>query len=257
MLVCDSPAFVAWSPDFSSSEQADPHWTKLLCSGVQLCNSLEWIDWREEFSVQVELCEQCGHTNCATGGYVRISRLASNLLWTPPRLEHPDDAWEREQFTPSTALREHGAIAFAVADWESWRARFRDLPPADHFPRTERRDLAAAWTLSAPFGSKGMSAGDFLARVRERLITAESATTENALHRLQALVEWFASDEDSPVDGELAHADADTEGVLYLDLPDGRTTRLREWRPYAIRDGRLTLGFGDHWLLSPGVVDLE
>jgi hypothetical protein len=256
MLVCDSPEFVAWRPDFSSSGQASPHWTKLLCNDVQLCNSMEWTDWLEEFSVQVELCEQCGHTHCATGGYVRLSRLGSHLLWTPPRLEHPDDGWEREQYTPSTALREHGAIAVAVVDWENWRTRFGDLPRADEFPRTERRDLAGAWAVSAPFMSADIPGSDFLAMVRERLIAAESATNEEALRRFETLVTWFTSDQDAVVDGELARTDADSVEMLHLDLPDGRKTRLGDWRPYAVHDGRLTLAFGSHWLLSPGLIDL-
>ncbi len=256
MVVCDSPEFVAWRPDFSSSGQSSPDWTKLTCAGVQLCNSMEWTDWLEEFSVQVELCEQCGHTHCARGGYVRISRLASHLLWTPPRLEDPDDALEREQYAPSPALREHGAIAVALAEWENRRARFLDVPPADEIPRTERRDLAAAWALSAPFMSGDMPDSAFLAMVRERLIAAEFATSEESLSRLQALVTWFASDQDAYVDAELARADAGGVEVLYLDLPDGRKTQLGDWRPYAVHNGCLTLAFGNQWLLSPGLIDL-
>lgn len=258
MLVCDSPEFVAWRPDFSSSGQTNPQWTKLICDDVQLCNSIEWTEWLDELSVQVEVCEQCGYTGCASGGYVRVSRLAYHLIWTPPRLEHPDDAWEKEQYTPSSSLREHGAVAFAVADWENWRAQFPNLPPAEAFPRSERRDLCAAWAFSAPFTSDGAPGSDFLGMVREQIVAAELTTNEEALRRLGTLVTWFAADQDAFVDGELVRANEDDRlEVLHLDVPDGHTTQLREWRPYAVHESRLTLPFSDRWVLTPGPIDVQ
>jgi hypothetical protein len=76
MLVCDAPEFVAWRPDFSSSGQTDPHWTRLVCKGEQLSNALDFVDWLDdELGTQVVLCEACGYTGCEFGGYVYVSRL--------------------------------------------------------------------------------------------------------------------------------------------------------------------------------------
>jgi hypothetical protein len=257
MLACSAPNLVSWRPDFSTSGQASPNWTKLLCDEVQLCNSIEWTEWLERPLVQVELCEQCGYTGCATGGYARISRLADHVLWTPPRPKDVEDAWEREQYTPSTALSKHGAVAIAVTNWAEWRERFPALPSADEFPRTERGDLAAAWTLAAPFGSHSLSGGELVALVRERVVAAEPSTTENALRGVEALVAWLASDEDVLVEGGLGRADErDSIETLYLDMPDGHKTQLVEWRPYAVREARLTLAFGDEWNLRPAPLEV-
>src|SRR5919201_6740045 len=88
VLVCTAPEFLAWRPDFSSTEQASPHWTRVVCGGEQLTNALNAVDWLNgEPAVQVELCESCGFAGCESGGYVHVSRLNSHVLWTPPHID--------------------------------------------------------------------------------------------------------------------------------------------------------------------------
>jgi hypothetical protein len=136
MFVCAEPRLETWSPDFSSSGQADPIWARLRCGGVELCNSLGWVDWLEN-PVQVQLCESCGTPFCADGGFVHISRLGDLILWTAPQ-DSPDPA------APHEALKTLGAIAFPAAVWQTLGAL-----PADRYPPANHRAVAEAWTLGA------------------------------------------------------------------------------------------------------------
>jgi hypothetical protein len=116
VIVCASPEFVPWRPDLVSSGQPNPTWTKLVCDGVVLCNSLEWVDWVED-PVQVRICEACGIPGCEHGGYVRITRCGSHLLWTRPRVDTDDD-WEPEELTLLNALEQAGAVLIPTAAWD-------------------------------------------------------------------------------------------------------------------------------------------
>ena len=227
MLVCDRPALVTWSPDFSTSWQADPLWTKLLCGDLEVCNSLEAAEWDAAPGVQVVACEACGITQCAAGGWVHVSRLGRHVLWTPLELELEDDLRARE-YTPPAYLREHGALAVPVIDWDGWRERIPTMPQAAELPTTRRRELLRAWKPPGfdPF---------------ERENSAVSA-----------IADWLAVD--APVDADLVRADeigAQVE-LLYGDVHDTfDRPHLREWQAFALRGDCLAPAFEGGWTLEP------
>src|SRR5262245_3369260 len=96
MLFCEEIHLDVWRPDFSSSGQSSPMWTRVTCLGNVLCNSLEWVQW-EENPVQVVVCDSCGHEGCSSGGYAHLSRLHDWLVWTRPEIDE-GDAWARDQY---------------------------------------------------------------------------------------------------------------------------------------------------------------
>jgi|GEM_PF-5881716 len=239
MLVCEAPELVSWRPDFSSSEQPDPSWTKLVCGGEEICNTLEAADWTDTWAVQVEVCAQCGYVGCSSGGWVHVSRLGGHLLWTPAEIDPRDDdgAWE---YRPPGYLEEQGAVAIAIDQWERWRASLRDLPAAAAFEPTRRGDLRRAWQQPERFD----------------LLAAESETTEEAAANLRAVADWLAV-VDVPVEGELVRAAAIGAPVetLFVDVPDTfDRPQLREWRPYAVVDGRLAPAFDGGWTIDPAPI---
>jgi hypothetical protein len=253
VLLCATPEFIAWRPDFSSSEQADPNWTKLVCEGVQLSNALGWVDWFDEPAVQVELCEACGHARCESGGYVHVSRLGKHVLWTQPHID-PSDPFESYQYRASEPVRKYGAIAIPAEEWEAWRHRFAELPSSGMFPRTERRDLFDAWLREAPvFGV--WDARDQIAELaRERAVAAEPGETANALRSIDAIVHWFREEPDAPVDGELVAVASHGASVetLYVDVPDTFDRPvLHEWPAVARRGGHVAPVFGRELMLVP------
>ena len=239
MLVCEAPELVSWRPDFSSSGQADPSWTKLVCGGEEICNTLEGANWTDTWAVQVEVCRECGYVGCSSGGWVHVSRLGGHLLWTPAEidLDDQDADWE---YRPPTYLRDQGAVAIPIDRWDRWRSSFRDLPAAPAFQPTRRGDLGRAWQQPERFD----------------LLAAESETMEEAAVHLRAVADWLAVG-DLPVEGELVHAAALGARLetLYVDVPDAfDRPQLREWRPYAVAEGGLAPAFDGGWTIDPAPI---
>src|SRR5690242_359655 len=108
MLLCDAPEFERWMPDFSTSGQRSPEWTRVTCGGEQITNALEWIDW-DERPVQVVLCEQCGVSGCAVGGRAHVSRAGDHVLWTAPEIDLVRSELSDREDQPTALIARHGA----------------------------------------------------------------------------------------------------------------------------------------------------
>ena len=138
MFVCYELRTEVWHPDFSTSQQVSPAWTRVTCRGMQITNSLEWADWREN-PVQVILCDACGHEGCASGGYVHVSRLNCLVLWTGAQRssdnEYGDDAYEIPRI-----IRSLGALALPIEVWNEWSATIKEyrMQTASPQPTTPR-----------------------------------------------------------------------------------------------------------------------
>jgi hypothetical protein len=235
-LVCDAPELVRWRPDFSNSEQDDPDWTKLVCGDVELCNTLEAANWTDEWAVQVEVCAECGYVHCSSGGWVHVSRLGRHLLWTPAEVD-PEDEYAVSEYRPPDYLRRHCAVAIPVDAWEHWRGSIAELPRPASFRPARRRHLRRAWARPERFD----------------LLAAEREATNDAAAHLRAVAEWLELG-DAPVDAELVPAEAVGARLetLYIDVPDTfDRPQLREWRPYAVADGRLAPAFSGGWTIEP------
>jgi hypothetical protein len=252
MLVCEHADFVPWRPDFSSSEQSSPSWTRLICSGEQLANGIEAVDWFDEPAVQVELCESCGFAGCESGGYVHVSRIGRYVLWTAPHVDL-NDPFESFQYGPSQPVRLYGGVAIPVGEWERWRGQFASLPGADYFPRTTRGDLYAAWHGEAPIFRDFDDPTQLVGLVRERAVAADPSSLDEALGDVGVVAKWLSADPDVPVDGELRAA-ADEQaavGTIYFDVPDTfDRPRLREWSATARLGGQVTPVFGGELVLA-------
>jgi hypothetical protein len=252
MLLCTTPEFIAWQPDFSSSEQENPTWTKLVCESVQLSNALDSVDWFDEPAIQVELCEACGHTGCESGGYVHVSRLGAHVLWTHPRID-TNDSFESFQYRASDPVRTYGAIAIPVEEWEAWRDRFARIPSSTRFPPTQRRDLFEAWVGGTRLFGAQDTRDQLVELARERAVAAEPGAADT-LRSVEAIVHWFRERPNAPVDGELVAITSDAASVetLYFDVPDGfNRPVLQEWPAVARRGRHEAPVFGGELVLVP------
>ena len=170
MYVCDQLHTEVWHPDFSSSEQASPTWTRVTCRGVQITNSLEWVNWQEN-PVQVILCDACGCEGCASGGYVHVSRLHRYVLWTAaqnPEVAYVDDAYEVPRL-----IRSLGALALPVEVWNEWAAAIKEVPHADDIVPANYAAVADAWVLGP-----ARSTNSLLTHLRERLVGGSTLDKE-------------------------------------------------------------------------------
>ncbi|MEM7248930.1 MAG: hypothetical protein AAF533_26610 [Acidobacteriota bacterium] len=228
MLTCHDLEYTSWSPDFSSSGQRNPHWTKVTCAGVVLTTSLEWTEWAEN-PIQVFPCEECGHDGCEPGGYVHVSRLGDHVLWSRPLLDE-DDEWGREEYTPPDSIREHGVLVFSREVWNGLHERRGRVPPQAALVPATRRVLADCWRASAPFRTERLD--EMLPFLRERLDCGDSLAPDEALRLSSRLIEWLMEAPDAPVVGEL-RAPSTLGAVLEtLQLDGGRGWR---WPAFALR----------------------
>jgi hypothetical protein len=70
--------------DFRSSGQGRRADAALFAGGNRLVNAAGLIEYDPTSDrVQVEICEDCGFTHCAPGGWVSLRRLDDNVLWLP------------------------------------------------------------------------------------------------------------------------------------------------------------------------------
>jgi hypothetical protein len=246
MIVCETPVFSSWRPNFESSGLASPSWTRMVVGGVELVNSVEWIDWHDddEPGVQVLICEACGTVRCKGGDWVRIVRLGSSLLWVPAWIEDPDD-WRANEYRSPGYLRGHGAVMVRVDDWNYWRSSYSALPDASVFPPATRRDIASAWLLESPIRAETM--GQLREHVLPEILAGSRLDRDDAIHAVDAVANWLDQPAgEEPVTGyELRQPeDASSIETIYVD-------GLPEWQPIACDNDRLGPAFGGGVVLEP------
>jgi len=170
-----------WSPNFSSSGQANPTWTRVRVEDTVIINSLGWVDWQNN-PVQLFLCDACGTIQCNPGGYAHASRLNDFLLLTSPQID-PNDEWAVTEFAPVIALEKLGAVAIPLTLWTSW-----EMCALSSFPEANPRALAEAWALG-PGRPKRIE--EMPKMLRHRLVACDSLTPEKAIERVEHWLDKF------------------------------------------------------------------
>jgi hypothetical protein len=227
MTICTDIELQKWSPDFSSSGQANPLWTRLKFRGTELCNSIEWAEWQSN-PVQVQLCDACGTIGCASGGYIHVSTFGSLVLWTGPQLPAIDD-WTTAQNGAAAALRILGSIAFTVETWDAVRATVPCLPGKPALPTANRRAVADAWTLGP---GRPINPVELPKLLRARLVAGDTMPSVDAIRWVEHWLSWLLERPDLPAEGILV-APGDFGAVLetlYFDGP-----RAEDWLALARR----------------------
>jgi len=218
-----------WTPDFSSSDQENPTWTRARGLGVELCNSLERTEWMQN-PVQVIRCEACDYTDCASGGYVHLSRLGDFVLWTTPQIDAGGDRAAR-QYAPASVVKRLGAAAIPESAWEEWRAWVPQLPAVSTFSSANGAALADAWSLGP--GRPG-SISEIVPMLRARLLACDTMEPDEAIDRVQRWIERLSDDAAIPVAGALRAPEAIGAQIetLYFD-----GSSEHDWSALAIRGG--------------------
>lgn len=256
MLLCEKPEFKEWRPDFSSGTGRDPFWTRLSCNGYELCNSVEFVEWDESNPIQVKVCEACGSTGCASGGYVDITRFGNLVFWTETLKYWPQFESEYDSIL---AIASKGSVAIPVTLWDSWADAYKGFRDSSHFRPTRRIELRTAWLreLKTRFSEvEGISTidrrfftdSDIELILQSQLLACSSIDVNDAIRAVRKLLDWISDDPDAEVQGRL----------LTLDEYDGRIETLfldgfhaDDWHALGVKDGVFTFAFGGGIVLSP------
>ncbi len=210
MFVCHDLRTETWSPDFYSSGQASPVWTRVTSGATLITNSLEWVEW-EDNPVQVVLCDACGHVHCASGGYVHVSRLGDFILWSSPQTPEEE---------PPYVLRTLGALAIPVATWNLWSAGIPDVPHADRLVRANPAAVADAWILGP-----ARTTDSIVRYLREQLVGGDTLEKDAAIALVERALASLGTSE--PAFEVVSSAGARLE-TLYFDGP-----RDLDWTAFA------------------------
>lgn len=207
-----------WRPDFSSSGQPSPEWTRVKYRGVTVTNSLEHVDWTDN-PVQVILCDACGHDRCASGNFVHVSRFGEYVLWTPAQSEVHETVG-REHEVPRF-LRTFGALAIPAEVWRSWPA----VPAFDALPLANHRAVADAWILGPERTRESI-----LERLGEALGTGDTLEKDVAIDLVRRTMRDLDARADEPFLGVVAPIGAPE--IFYFDGP-----AELDWPAFAFSSG--------------------
>lgn len=165
----------------------------------------------------------------ATRKGARIVRLSAQVLWLPK------------------AGPEAEAVIVAREEWSAIHERCPGLHPFEAVPRARRRDLFAAWIMSAPSAVRERGEDGLLALLRDSLVAADGLEKADALASVESLARAAMKRPDEPVAGEIAAPDPDDSvRTLYLD-----THPTADWPAIARVGGEWAFAFG------PGLVFRE
>ena len=249
MLQVRGPLIEPWRPDFTSSEQRSPAWTRLSFEGHELSNSLEAPEWAEN-PVQVVVCGDCGFSHCASGGYVHVSTTQRYVVWTLPQID-PADHYEEAQYTPADCVEESGCVLIPRDEWDRLAEPIESMPHSSGLQALSGRALADAWRHGATRSGRRddfQEIDEILPFLEEQLLACDTLTPPDAIERVGHLVEWLATGVDEPTNGEFVSATrlGATPERLYLDGPGPG-----EWVAMALARDETLLAFSPEWVFRP------
>jgi hypothetical protein len=136
--------------DFRSSEQGTRRDTSLLADKRRIVNAVGLVDVSAAADrVQVEVCEECGFTHCAPGGWVSLRRFGSRVLWMPAfssMAAEPSSA----EYEPPAYMSKVGLPAFSEEAYAVVRENACGFPSSDKLVHLGSRELLLILQWEAP-----------------------------------------------------------------------------------------------------------
>ena len=124
--------------------------TVLLADGRRIVNAAHLLKYESSSDcVQVEICEDCGVTHCAPGGWISLRRLQYDVLWLPAFAAMSSDAGPKEYRAPTYMSRE-GVAVLSEQAYSRVRAHASALPATCNIEPLGSRDVVRILQWEAP-----------------------------------------------------------------------------------------------------------
>lgn len=201
--------------DFSSSGQGRRAATAVTSEGVRLFNAIELVDV-ERAVTQVEVCECCGYSHCAPGGWVAFRRMGQSVVWLPAWEEMEQGAWEASEYRPPSFLRTKGVPVFSRTCWERLRKLHGGLPCCEDVPRINSREAARVCQWVAP----GRVLGEYPSAPRVRRDSVLAVADGDAAAEVDAIDRCLQDHFGSTAPMDLVPERVEVSPIeFWLDLP--------------------------------------
>jgi len=192
-------------------------WTRtpsLRADGVEICNDVRALG-REGSATQMLVCEECGQELCAPGGWVRMRRVADQVVWAPHFPERGEETdYSLVYESPASYIEERGAPIFDRTTWNRISSEIAGVPALEELPVLAVSEGLRILQIEAPYHILGQFPsppklnGELFLAVTEGDLTAEVSA-------VAAFVDRFA------------HSDVELAGPLeefapiefHLDVP--------------------------------------
>lgn len=106
------------------------NFTEIYFDDLLFSNAAELVCFDNNFSLQPQICEQCGVSGCNQDGYYKIRKLGNNAIFIPD-IDQPFIILNDEQF-------------------ELLRTRIKTLPSLATIPDATAKEMAHSYLSSAP-----------------------------------------------------------------------------------------------------------
>lgn len=219
--------------DFRSSGQGVRADASLVAGSTRLVNAAGLIEYDPTSDrVQVQVCEECGFTHCAPGGWVSLRRLGDNVAFLPAFAAMSKDARSSE-YSPPRYIQDRGAPLLSASIYVDLCSHVRRLPALTDIRPLSLHEAALVLQWEAP----GRILGTYpeVPAIRQEFIASVDYGDREQL--IAVLARLLA---ESWRDGTHAVQRSEVQPrSFFLDLPGHPL-----WSPFA-EDG-------DEWVLSLG-----
>ena len=136
--------------DFTSSGQRGARDMVLIADGHRLVNAARLLEYEASRDrVQVEICEKCGLTHCAPGGWISLRRLEDDVFWLPAFAAMSTDD-ESMEYRPPTYLSDARVAVLSERVYSSIRGHAPALPAPCDIEQLGSRDVVRLLQWEAP-----------------------------------------------------------------------------------------------------------
>ncbi|MFN0127698.1 MAG: hypothetical protein ACKV19_13535 [Verrucomicrobiales bacterium] len=234
--------FDSWTPPIDHLEPADrPQWVRLSLDGLEFCNYLNKVDWRERPLI-LQSCELCGEPLCGRGDLCDLVRLRNAVCFLKWPM-HPD---YRRILTED--------VWFSIEQWSELRRHAPQAPEWEGLPAISNGQVLSLWLASAPPALAIKLPADLARAVKNRFLAAESMEPGAAKAHLESRARRLILRDGAPSSWEVVELTDEPEALetIWLESPDSDIPVA--W-PVWLRDDPNTLVIGCHWALKPVVAE--
>jgi len=207
--------------DFTSSGQGVVDVTAIYIDNDILSNACERVDLTQD-PYQFIVCNSCGYTQCASGGWLSIGKLVDTVFFYPAFTTMQEGEWEYNEYTPPSFIAKKGILYISRNNYKTIQASLKYLPSFDKLKRLTSNEIAYILQWEAPYQVLG-EYPQAIELNHNNFITSSAVDDEELLLDFQSLLSKLTE----PIEFDITTITLDMEKIsIFLE-----TSEFIEWVP--------------------------